>query len=722
MKGILIKWIWVFGLAAGFSLIGGPCEAGLISTDPIAVFNDFTSTGDVSPSSFQPYHCNYSASNGTLNITFAPRVQGSAGLLVLNDIHDVDVSQGGGMGVNLMNPNSVDLNLYIMIFDDSGHEFGASVLLPAGEDQEIACVIHPPRGADVGMMGIPAPYANASNIFIHGSSDMDWAHIANFQIYCFGPFSSPVSLKVSKLGVLKPYTDVDLLTGDCDQYGQSTVAPVVNQVTTDQQLVDRLNSEMSTLNAQGPLLKSVDAYNGSLTLPKQTPTGRFYLKQVNGKWWLVDPLGNLFWLSGVDTVDPDAAETPLNPIPAPTGQDRTPFFQWLPTAADPLSQYYEALLMGGITFQTYNFYDANLHRKFQTDQWLAPWQNMAVQRLQNWGFTGFGSYSDPIAYSNHTLPYVTGLSLTGTYDTINTGNTLFAELPDPYDPDFGAAVQYNMTNLENMIHYDSKCIGVYTGIEMSWTGPDGPMNAYGIAAGCLSAPYSQPAHQAMLNFLMRKYRKNIRILNKMWGTSFTSFSAITLDPNGPGPSSYGMAQDMLAWEKAYCHQFFSVCRNIIKAADPNMLYLGTEISHYCSPVMQGAAGVVDAMCDNRYAPAIDPTILADAQAANIPLLITEFCVSTPAVGMFPPAGIYSTPTIEARNAAAQAFYDSVITNPQVIGVDWFKYVDFALYGDSQFAPLGNNYNAGLVSITDTPYSGLIQMFQNFHSTMYETRY
>ena len=38
---------------------------------------------------------------------------------------------------------------------------------------------------------------------------------------------------------------------------------------------------------------SVNKYGGSTVLPRQTATGRFYTKKINGRWWIVDPEGCL---------------------------------------------------------------------------------------------------------------------------------------------------------------------------------------------------------------------------------------------------------------------------------------------------------------------------------------------------------------------------------------------------------------------------------------------
>src|ERR1035441_6177740 len=60
-----------------------------------------------------------------------------------------------------------------------------------------------------------------------------------------------------------------------------------------------------------PAWAQVDSYGGwqKLQGPK---TGFFHAAQVGGRWWLVTPAGNVFFVKGVDSVDlgPDANISP----------------------------------------------------------------------------------------------------------------------------------------------------------------------------------------------------------------------------------------------------------------------------------------------------------------------------------------------------------------------------------------------------------------------------
>lgn len=48
--------------------------------------------------------------------------------------------------------------------------------------------------------------------------------------------------------------------------------------------------------------ESVNKYGSSLTLPRQSATGRFYTKKIDNRWWIVDPEGYLHYQRGANSI------------------------------------------------------------------------------------------------------------------------------------------------------------------------------------------------------------------------------------------------------------------------------------------------------------------------------------------------------------------------------------------------------------------------------------
>ena len=59
-------------------------------------------------------------------------------------------------------------------------------------------------------------------------------------------------------------------------------------------------------------------------------TGHFRVEQQDGKWWMVDPEGRLFWSHGIDCVRADAS-TPIT--------DRRHWFVELPQPGTSLAKF-----------------------------------------------------------------------------------------------------------------------------------------------------------------------------------------------------------------------------------------------------------------------------------------------------------------------------------------------------------------------------------------------
>jgi agarase len=66
----------------------------------------------------------------------------------------------------------------------------------------------------------------------------------------------------------------------------------------------------------------------------------------------------------------------------------------------------------------------------------------------------------------------------------------------------------------------------------------------------------------------------------------------------------------------------------------------------------------------------------------------------------------------------QEYVHSVIDNAAFVGCHWFEYVDEPLTGRTYD---GENYNIGLVSVTDTPYPEMVEATKAVHAEAYSRR-
>jgi hypothetical protein len=73
---------------------------------------------------------------------------------------------------------------------------------------------------------------------------------------------------------------------------------------------------------------------------------------------------------------------------------------------------------------------------------------------------------------------------------------------------------------------------------------------------------------------------------------------------------------------------------------------------------------------------------------------------------------------QADRARAYCTYvESALRNPAVVGTHWFQFYDQPTSGRFD----GENFNAGLVNICDTPYPEMVAACRKMGSRMYEMR-
>jgi hypothetical protein len=84
-----------------------------------------------------------------------------------------------------------------------------------------------------------------------------------------------------------------------DRFGQSLNSEWPEKIQSAADLKNRLAEEDAWLSAH-PDLPDRDIYGGWADGERQLATGHFHTLKKDGRWWLVDPDGNLFWSFGVN--------------------------------------------------------------------------------------------------------------------------------------------------------------------------------------------------------------------------------------------------------------------------------------------------------------------------------------------------------------------------------------------------------------------------------------
>jgi len=608
--------------------------------------------------------------------------------------------------LQIANPGSTPVAFNVRIDDsplaDGTHhcETFSGMALP-GPAQPFVCSL---LGAPMsyGMRTLPpSPLGQA----LVGYNSVDATHIVRWQIFLDSP-PSPTQLIVTGVR-LQP--DAGRLEGVVDRFGQFTGSTWSGKMAS----VSALQASAAN-DAQQGTRSNVDAYGGWLGGPSLPATGRFRTAEVAGKWWFVSPQGHLFFSLGCDCVDYSnptivtGRESMFADRPADTGSS-APFYD---TDSDIVMGPY-----AGLTAKTYDFFGANRMEKYGAN-WQAQAAQVAINRLDAWGFNTLGNWSRYDIKSLRQLPYVSTISLGGLSRTVNTGA---GTVPDVFAPGFAALVSQQLEEQASGAVKDPWCVGWFVDNELPWTGPAGSgeeNGRFGLAYGALAADAGSPAKAALITELAQRY-ETIDSLNRQWGTTFPSWESMEapiLKLSGPPEAR---RPDLVNFCEAFAGRYFSVISAQLRNLDPGALYLGCRFAGTPPPeVAQEAAQNCDVLSYNIYQPEVDPTVWASAAALGKPLIVGEFDFGATDRGLFAP-GLGPTASQSARAKAYQTYVASVLRNPAFIGCQWFQYLDEPTLGRAYD---GENYNIGLVSVVDVPYPELTSAAAATNLGAYALRY
>jgi hypothetical protein len=493
-------------------------------------------------------------------------------------------------------------------------------------------------------------------------------------------------------------TDADPFFPCIDTFGQYRHKDWPGKVHSLAELRQRREAEAAEL-AANPGPPGWDRYGGRASGSRLKATGFFRTEKREGKWWLVDPEGHLFWSHGMDCVRMLDA-TPI--------EERSAWFEDFPgNQAD----YREFLSTGyalkghyaGRSPECFSFAAANLKRKYG-DNWKQSYAETAHKRLRSWGLNTIANWSDSSIFLMRRTPYTDTVGSRGA-KMIEGSEGYWGQFPDVYDPSFAAAVRQAMKAKQNSSANDPWCIGYFSDNEMSWG------DETSLALGALKSAPEQAAKREIVADLKAKYA-DIAKLNAAWGTSHSSWDALLESRDFPDRAR--ARDDLIAFYAKTADTYFRTVRDAIKAVAPNQLYLGCRFAWVNDHAARAAGRYCDVVSYNLYRRSI-----ADFKypGGDKPLIVGEFHFGALDRGLFHTGLV----PVENQQARAQAYRDYVLGalhHPQVVGTHWFQWQDEPTTGrvyDEE------NYQIGFLDVADTPYRETIAASRDVGRRLYNER-
>ncbi|EJM86247.1 Beta-galactosidase [Pseudomonas sp. GM74] len=661
-----------------------------------------------------------------------------------------DWSQSGVMSLRIQSAMNWALTLYVTIQSNDGKTLVSRVDLPAGPAQTLLVPLQATSALSQGMKaGPPMPMTVEGQRVLLASSagELDRSQVVSVSLSMDQPKAAQ-SILLERFGVQDGESVTQAVYGGLvDAYGQSTRAKWPEKVSSDEQLKSAVGKEQQQLKTwlAERQKSSLDKFGGLTKGPSFKASGFFRTEKRDGRWYLVTPEGHPFYSLGVNTVAPDVNQTYV--------AGREWMFESLPKADETLANHYgEGDNRGGNgadqgrdynAGRWYDFYGANLQRLYgdpcakgsdtkagvaeaaKTEATVATaaepksvepckalfdeqrWASHTLDRLQAWGFNTIGNWSAPVLGDADRVPYTLPLSIVGDYASISTGTDWWGGMPDPFDPRFAMATERAVAIAARDHRDDPWLIGYYADNELAWAGPgDDPKARYALAYGTLRMTTDVPAKRAFLKQLRDKYR-NQAGLSKAWGIDLPAWELME-DPGfvPPLPSAEHpeIEADFKYFQKVFADTYFKTISDSLKWHAPNQLLLGGRFAISTPEAVESCAQYCDVLSFNMYTlQPQDGYDFAKLRSLDKPVLITEFNFGSVDRGPFW-GGVTPLAKEEDRGPAYANFLKQALSEPSIVGVHWFQYLDQPVTGRLLD---GENGHFGLVGITDLPFQGFV---------------
>jgi hypothetical protein len=384
-------------------------------------------------------------------------------------------------------------------------------------------------------------------------------------------------------------------------------------------------------------------------------TGFFRTEKIDNRWWFVDPDGYVFLSVGVDCVNPG------NGGIAKALDKRANMYKELPPA--------DLMAKARQRENTASFGVWNLYRRYG-DDYRAKANEMAVKRMDKWGLNTIANWSSQEVYGLNKKAFM--LQLRG----IGMERGLMG-LSDVYAPGFAAQIDSSLQAYVTQYRDNPWLIGYFVGNEPAWLEQEERL------CSIILEGNDRPIKTALTRFL----------------------------ENGDTPES----------RKAFIHQtfatFLQTVDRTLKKHDPNHLNLGIRFGNIAEleeELLKICRASFDVLSFNCYDLCPNRAMMDRALAiTDLPMIIGEYHFGTTDRGMA--QSLWQVNSQEERGVAYRYYTETAYAHPGLIGTAYFQWCDQDLTGRMND---GENYNCGLIDVTDRPYRHQVEAMMQTAERLY----
>lgn len=494
-----------------------------------------------------------------------------------------------------------------------------------------------------------------------------------------------------------------------DRYGQLKAANFTAKISNDHELSEDTISDKSYYGSLTPPQR--DIYGGLPGSKEQfqlSATGFFHIEKLtNGQPIMVDPTGNIYFSLGVNGVG-YAGDTYTHV------RGREKKYEWLPQYTNNINssdyQFNTAFLDN--SSDNFSFYVTNKIRKTKQPFNNVQFYNESVTRMKKWGFTSEGGFS--------VTPH------TNLKDNIFP-QVRFADLPEKDMIPHAALFDIFKPSVPVDIHAefekqgigfranDPLIIGYFFGNEFEY---------HRLKNIIPAKKASEVASKgALVNFLKSKYKNDIALFNKAWGTSYTRFDE--LYEAVLNVTSNEALLDMNSFTEIFLDKFYSVVSAEFRKFDNNHLLIGDR---YFTAAMNDedlrniickvAGKYLDVLSYNYYTYDVDLVRLESMnKISGKPIMITEFHYGEPTQGQT--SAIQMVDNEQEKGYAYRNFVEKIAATGFIVGAHWFEYLDESVTGRWFQGYNGESFAVGLVNVADRPYKEFLNSIMKCNYSIYD---
>jgi hypothetical protein len=405
---------------------------------------------------------------------------------------------------------------------------------------------------------------------------------------------------------------------------------------------------------------STAAYNysqyGGYLQKKVKSTGFFRTEKIDGRWWFVDPEGHLFLSVGVDCVSSGGGGDAKN-----VDKRRNMFKELPPQVASTSKQ---------VQKNDYHFGQWNLSRRYG-ESYKVRSNEMIIKRMDKWGVNTIGNWSGGDVIAMNKKAFMISMNTAG----VERG---LMGLADVYTPDFLKNLDEAMKGSLSENKDNPWLIGYFVGNEPSWLGEEVRL------CDIILNGDDKPIKAELIKFIKRGDTYELR-------KEFI-FSTFKI--------------------------FLSSVEAVLKKYDPNHLNLGIRfgnISNIDETILRICKESFDVLSFNCYDLNPGKEMMDRALSiTDLPMIIGEYHFGTVDRGMA--QSLWQVDSQKERGVAYRYYTEQGYSHPGLIGTAYFQWCDQDLTGRSYD---GENYNCGLVDVTDRPYKEQVEAMSETAKRLYE---